>query len=321
LLAVLAAVASFGPSGALAQGEWKPAKPVRWIVPFAAGGAADIISRVMAPRLSEILGQQVVVDNRPGASGIIGVEAGIKAAPDGYTVHLGGLSTHVLNVYLFAKLPYDPQRDAANVALLMLLPNVFTVHPSVPVRTVRDFIALAKARPGELTYASSGVGSSQNLNAVVFQQMAGVRLTHVPYRSGAPAIIDLLGGHVAAMFVTIPSGTPHMRAGRLRALAVTSAQRSQALPDVPAMAEAGLPRYDMTTWYSLHAPAKTPREIVARLNAAVQAAQQDPEVRRRLVEDGSILKPMGVDEFGAFYRREYERWGPIMRDSGIKPEG
>ncbi len=318
--ALLAAFAACLWSPAFAQADWKPVKPIRWIVPFAAGGAADIVSRILAQKVGEYLGQQVVVDNRGGASGIIGAEAGAKASPDGYTVALGGLSSHVLNAYLFTKLPYDP-REVAHVALLTLVPNVFTVHPSVPVRTARDYIALAKARPGELTYASSGVGSSQHLNAVVMQKMAGIQLTHVPYRSGAPAISDLLGGHVMSMFVTIPSGAPHMRAGRLRALAIASAQRSQALPDVPTLNESAIKGYDMTTWYSLHAPPKTPREIVVKLNQAVNAALQDPETRRRLIEDGAILRPLSPEEFAEFFRREYERWGPIVRDSGIKAEG
>jgi tripartite-type tricarboxylate transporter receptor subunit TctC len=303
---------------ALAQ-DWKPQKPIRWIVPFAAGGAADIVSRIITLKVGDILGVQVVVDNRGGASGIIGADAGAKAAPDGYTLALGGLSSHVLNYYLFEKLPYDP-REVTHVALLTLVPNVFTAHPSVPAKNVREYLALAKARPGEVTYASSGVGSSQHLNAVVLQQMTGVKLTHIPYRSGAPAITDLLGGHVMSMFVTIPSGAPHMRAGRLRALAVASGQRSQALPDVPSIGET-VKGYDMTTWYSLHAPPKTPRNIVMTINAAVNAALNDPEVRRKLTEDGAILKPMSPEEFTAFFNKEFERWGPVIRQSGIKAEG
>lgn len=316
---VLLALFAVAAQGAVAQSDWRPQKPIRWIVPFAAGGAADIVSRIIAPRAAEVLGVQIVVDNRGGASGIIGVEAGAKAAADGYTVVLGGLSSHVLNAYLFDKLPYDP-RDFSHVALLTLVPNVFAVHPSVPAKNVREYIALAKARPGDLTYASSGVGSSQHLNAVVLQQMTGIRLTHVPYRSGAPAISDLLGGHVMSMFVTIPSGAPHMRAGRLRALAVASAQRSQALPEVPAIGET-VKGYDMTTWYSLHAPPKTPRDIVAKINAAVNGALNDPQIRQRLTGDGAILKPLSPEDFSAFFRIEYERWGPVIRKSGIKVEG
>ncbi len=316
LLLVIASALAAAP--ALAQ-DWKPQKPIRWIVPFAAGGAADIVSRIITVKVSDILGVQVVVDNRGGASGIIGADAGAKAAPDGYTVALGGLSSQVLNYYLFEKLPYDP-REQTQVALLTLVPNVFTVHPSVPVKNVREFLALAKARPGEVTYASSGVGSSQHLNAVVLQQMTGVKLTHIPYRSGAPAITDLLGGHVMSMFVTIPSGAPHMRAGRLRAIAVASGQRSQALPEVPSVGET-VKGYDMTTWYSLHAPPKTPRQIVLTINAAVNAALNDPETRRKLTEDGAILKPMSPEEFTAFFNKEFERWGPVIRQSGIKAEG
>ncbi|MBC7780937.1 MAG: tripartite tricarboxylate transporter substrate binding protein [Proteobacteria bacterium] len=288
-------------------------------MPFAPGGAADIVSRVITQRAAEILGTSIIVDNRGGASGIIGADAGAKAPADGYTVTLGGLSSHVLNFYLFDKLPYDP-REQTHVALLTLVPNVFAVHPSLPVKNLKEYLALARARPGELTYASSGVGSSQHLNAVVLQQLTGVTLTHVPYRSGAPAIGDLLGGQVMSMFVTIPSGAPHMRAGRLRAIGIASGTRSTALPDVASIGET-VKGYDMTTWYSLHAPPKTPPEIVARLNVAVNGALADPEVRRRLTDDGAILKPMSPDQFGAFFRSEFERWGPVIRKSGIKSEG
>jgi tripartite-type tricarboxylate transporter receptor subunit TctC len=197
---------------------------------------------------------------------------------------------------------------------------VLTVHPSLPVKNLKDFIALAKSRPGDLTYASSGVGSSQHLNAVVLQQMAGIKLTHVPFRSGAPAISDLIAGQVMAMFVTIPSGAPLMRAGRLRAIGIASATRSTALPDVASIGET-VKGYDMTTWYSLHAAPKTPRDIVMRLNAAVNGALNDPDVRKRLTDDGAIVKPMSPEEFSAFFRSEFDRWGPVIRQSGIKAEG
>jgi tripartite-type tricarboxylate transporter receptor subunit TctC len=307
------------PTAVVAQADWKPSKPIRWIVPFAAGGAADIVSRVITQRAAEILGTQIIIDNRGGASGIIGADAGAKAPADGYTVTLGGLSSHVLNYFLFDKLPYDP-REQTHVALLTLVPNVFTVHPSLPVKNLQEFIALARSRPGELTYASSGVGSSQHLNAVVLQQMTGIKLTHVPYRSGAPAIADLIGGQVMSMFVTIPSGAPLMRAGRLRAIGIASATRSSALPDVASIGET-VKGYDMTTWYSLHAPPKTPREIVVRLNAAINQSLADPTVRKRLTDDGAILRPMSPEEFGGFFRAEFERWGPVIRQSGIKAEG
>ncbi|MDB5923017.1 MAG: hypothetical protein JWN13_1953 [Betaproteobacteria bacterium] len=303
---------------AWAQGDWKPSKPIRWIVPFAPGGAADIVSRVLGPKVGELLGTQIIIDNRGGASGIIGAEAGSKAAPDGYIVHLGGLSTHILNAHLFTKLPYEP-RELSHIALLTLVPNVLTVHPSVPAKSLKEYIALAKARPTELTYASSGAGSSQHLNGVVLQQMAGIQLTHVPYRSGGPALVDLLGGHVMSMFATIPSVAPHIRGGRLRAIAIASARRSTALPDVAPLGET-LKGYDMTTWYSLHAPPKTPHEIVVKLNAAVNAALNDPETRRRLTDDGAIVQPMTPEEFGAFFRKEYERMGVIVRASGVKPD-
>jgi tripartite-type tricarboxylate transporter receptor subunit TctC len=215
-------------------------------------------------------------------------------------------------------LPYEP-RELSHIALLTLVPNVLTVHPSVPAKSLKEYIALAKARPTELTYASSGAGSSQHLNGVVLQQMAGIQLTHVPYRSGGPALVDLLGGHVMSMFATIPSVAPHIRGGRLRAIAIASARRSTALPDVAPLGET-LKGYDMTTWYSLHAPPKTPHEIVVKLNAAVNAALNDPETRRRLTDDGAIVQPMTPEEFGAFFRKEYERMGVIVRASGVKPD-
>ena len=287
-------------------------------MPFAAGGAADIVSRVITPKIGEILGTQIIVDNRGGASGIIGAEAGAKAAPDGHVVHLGGLSTHILNAHLFSKLPYD-SRELSHVALLTIVPNVLNVHPSVPARSLKEYIALAKARPGEVTYASSGPGSSQHLNGVVLQQMGAIKLTHVPYRSGGPAVVDLVGGHVMSMFSTIPSVAPHIRAERLRAIAIASARRSTALPNVPAIAET-LKGYDMTTWYSLHVPPRTPREIVVKLNAAVNATLNDPQIRKRLTDDGAIVQPMTPEEFSAFFRREYERMGPIVRSAGVKPD-
>ena len=306
------------PTAARAQADWKPSKPIRWIVPFAAGGAADIVSRILAPKIGEILGTQIVVDNRGGASGIIGAEAGTKAPPDGYIVHLGGLSTHILNAHLFTKLPYD-SRELSHIALLTLVPNVLTVHPSVPAKSMKEYIAVAKSRPKELTYASSGAGSSQHLNGAVLQQMAGIQLTHVPYRSGGPAVVDLVGGHVMSMFATIPSVAPHIRAERLRPIAIASARRSPALPSVPAVGET-LKGYDMTTWYSLHAPPKTPREIVVRMNAAVNAALNDPDTRRRLTDDGAIVQPMTPEEFSAFFRKEYDRMGAIVRASGVKAD-
>ena len=303
--------------GALAQGY--PVKPVRFIVPFAAGGSADIVARTLAPKLGAELGQQIVIDNRPGASAIIGVEAGAKAAPDGYTVTLGGFSSHVINAFLFPKLPYDPLRDFAGITVLTRIPNVLSAHPSVPVASMKELIALAKTRPGEITYASSGSGSSQHLSGVLLQKLAGIRITHVPYRSGAPAITDLLGGHVMTMFATMPAAVPHIRSGRLRALGVTAATRSPALPAVPAIGET-VRSYDIATYYSAHVPAGTPADIVARLHAAFAKVLLAPDIKERLAADGAEVVANTPDEFAAQLKAEHARWGPLIRESGVRAE-
>jgi tripartite-type tricarboxylate transporter receptor subunit TctC len=310
-------LAAFMTSSAHAQGY--PSKPVRFIVPFAAGGSADIVARLLAPKLGGELGQQIVIDNRPGASAIIGVEAGAKAPPDGYTVTLGGFSSHVINAFLFPKLPYDPVRDFAAITVLTRIPNVLSAHPSVPVRSVPELIAFAKAHPGEITYASSGSGSSQHLSGVLLEKLAGIRITHVPYRSGAPAVTDLIGGHVATMFATMPAAVPHIRSGRLRALGVTAATRSPALPAVPAIAET-VKGYDIATYYSAHVPAGTPKDIVARLYAAFAKVLLAPDIKERLAGEGAEVVANTPDEFAAQLKAEHVRWGPIIRESGVRAE-
>ena len=296
-----------------------PSKPVRFIVPFAAGGSADIVARVIAPKLGEQLGQQIVIDNRPGASAIIGVEAGAKAAPDGYTVTLGGFSSHVINAFLFPKLPYDPVRDFVAITVLTRIPNVLSAHPSVPIKNIRELIAFAKLHPGEITYASSGSGSSQHLSGVLLQKLTGISITHVPYRSGAPAVTDLLGGHVATMFATMPAAVPHIRSGRLRPIGVTSATRSPALPAVPAIGET-VKGYDIATYYSAHVPAGTPKDIVARLYAAFAKVLLTPEIKERLAADGAEAVANTPDEFAAQLKADHARWGPLIRESGVRAE-
>lgn len=304
---------------AAAAAQTYPAKPIRFIVPFAAGGSADIVARVLAPRLGAELGQQIVIDNRAGASAIIGVEAGAKAPPDGYTVTLGGFSSHVINAFLFPKLPYDPVRDFVAITVLTRIPNLFSAHPSVPAKTLRELIALAKSHPGQITYASSGSGSSQHLSGVLLEKLAGVKITHVPYRSGAPAVTDLLGGHVSTMFATMPSVAPHVRSGRLRPLGVTSATRSPAMPDVPSIGEI-VKGYDIATYYSAHVPAGTPKEIVARLYAAFAKVLLAPDVKDRLAADGAEAVANTPDEFAAQLKAELVRWGPLIRESGARAE-
>ena len=304
-------------AGAIAQAY--PSKPVRFIVPFAAGGSADIVARVLAPKLGEQLGQPLVIDNRPGASAIIGVEAGAKAPPDGYTITLGGFSSHVINAHLFAKLPYDPVRDFVAITVLTRIPNVLSAHPSLPAKSVGEMIALARALPGQITYATSGSGSSQHLSGVLLEKLAGIKLVHVPYRSGAPAITDLLGGHVATMFATMPAAVPHIRSGRLRPLGVTSATRSPALPALPAIAET-VAGYDIATYYSAHVPAGTPKDIVAKLYAAFAKVLLAPDIRERLAADGAEAVANTPDEFTAQLKAELARWGPLIRDAGVRAE-
>ncbi len=304
-------------AGAAAQAY--PSKPVRFVVPFAAGGSADIVARVLAPKLGEQLGQQIVIDNRPGASAIIGVEAGAKAPPDGYTVTLGGFSSHVINAFLFPKLPYDPLRDFVAITVLTRIPNVLSAHPSVPVKSIKELIAFAKAHPGDITYASSGSGSSQHLSGVLLQKLAGISITHVPYRSGAPAVTDLLGGHVATMFATMPAAVQHIRSGRLRALGVTSATRSPALPAVPSIGET-VKGYDIATYYSAHVPAGTSKEIVARLYAAFAKVLLTPEIKEKLAADGAEAVANTPEEFAVQLRAEHTRWGPLIRESGVRAE-
>ena len=306
-------------AAALAHAQNYPAKPIRFIVPFAAGGAADIVARVLAPKLGAELGQPIVIDNRPGASAIIGVEAGAKSPPDGYTMTLGGFSSHVINAFLFPKLPYDPVRDFVAITVMTRIPNLLSAHPSLPVKSVREPIAFAKAHPGQITYASSGSGSSQHLSGVLLEKLAGVTLTHVPFRSGAPALTDLLGGHVYTMFATMPSVAPHVRSGRLRALGVTSATRSPALPDVPAIGEI-VKGYDIATYYSAHVPAGTPKEIVAKLYAALAKVLLAPDIKEKLAADGAEAVANTPDEFAAQLKAELVRWGPLIRESGARAE-
>ncbi|MDB5811414.1 MAG: hypothetical protein JWN94_3536 [Betaproteobacteria bacterium] len=319
-LVIRSAVAAFCVLGStLLHAQSYPSKPIRFIVPFAAGGSADIVARVLAPKLGEQLGQQIVIDNRAGASAIIGVEAGAKAPPDGYTVTLGGFSSHVINAFLFPKLPYDPIRDFVAITVMTRIPNVLSAHPSVPAKSIKELIAFAKSHPGQLTYATSGSGSSQHLSGVLLQKLSGISITHVPYRSGAPAVTDLLGGHVATMFATAPSVAPHIRSGRLRALGVTSATRSPALPDVPAIGEI-VKGYDIATYYSAHVPAGTSKEIVGKLYAALAKVLVTPDVKERLAADGAEVVANTPDEFAAQLKAEHARWGPLIRESGARPE-
>jgi len=295
-----------------------PAKPVRWVVPFPAGGPLDIVARVIGVRLSETWGQPVIVDNRPGAGGNIGAEVVAKSAPDGYTIVMGALSTHAVNVSLFRKLPYDPVRDFAPVTLISEVPNVLVVNPAVPAKTVAEFIAYARANPGKLNFASGSTGSAGHLAGELFKTMARVDMTHVPYKGAAPAVTDLLAGQVQLMFDNLASALPNIRAGRLRALAVTTKKRSAFVPELPTIAESGLPGFDVSTWFGVMAPAATPRPIVNRLHDGIVRALAQPDVKERLAAMGA--EPVGdtPEQFGAFVKSEIAKYAKVVKDSGAR---
>ena len=297
-----------------------PRRPVRLIVPFPPGGGNDIVARAVAQELGKSLGQQFVVDNRAGAGGAIGAELAARSPADGYTLFLGGVGSHVVNPSLHAKLSYDPIRDFAPVTLIASAPAVLVVHPSVQAASVVELTALAKANPGKLNYASNGNGSSAQLAAVLFESMAGVRMTHVPYKGVSQALVDLMSGEVQLMFGTIVAISPHIKAGRLRALAVTGKSRSGLLPEVPTLAEAGLPGYEAGSWYGILAPAGTPGAIVARLNAEINQAVRQPEVRERLAAEGAETLGGTPEEFASHIKAQLARMGKLMREAGIRME-
>lgn len=303
----------------VAHAQTYPTRPVRIIVPAPPGGGTDILSRTLAQKLGERLGQQVLADNRPGASGMIGTDLAAKAPPDGYTL-LMAYTSHVTNPSLHPKMPYDTLADFAAVSMVAVVPSVLVLHPSIPVRSVKDLVALAKAKPGALNYASAGSGSATHLSAVLFAGMAGVNIVHVPYKGGAPALNDLLGGHVSFMFANLAPTVPYIRSGRLRALAVTSARRTPAMPELPTMAEAGLRGYEATAWFALLAPAKTPAVVISRLNTEVVGILQLPEVKERLASQGADTNPGTPAELDTHIRRELTKWAKVIRESGARAE-
>src|SRR5689334_10657622 len=316
--AAAALAASLAATAVLAQVY--PGKPIRLIVPFAAGGGNDNVARLVGKRLADSLGQPAVIDNRPGAGGVVGAELAAKSAPDGYTLFLGGVGSHAINPNLHAKLPYDPIKDFAPVSLLAQAPLVLVVHPSVPVHDVAEFIAYARAHPGRLNFASNGNGSSSQLAAVMFGSMAGVDMVHVPYKGLAPALTDLLAGEVQLMFSSVVAILPHIKAGKLRAIAVTGAKRLASMPELPTIAESGLPGYEASSWYGILAPAGTPRDIVVRLNAELAKALEQPEVRNSLLAEGAEPAGGSPERFAAHIRAEMERLGKIIRDAKIRLE-
>jgi tripartite-type tricarboxylate transporter receptor subunit TctC len=296
-----------------------PSHPVRFVVPSAAGGGTDIIARAISLKLAESLGQQFVVDNRPGAGQMIGIELAARSPADGYTI-LMAASTLAINPVTYKKVPYDPVRDFAPITQAATLPNVLVVHPSLQVNSLKELIDYAKRNPGKLNFGSAGIGTSPQMSIELLKSMAGIDMVHIPYKGTAPGVVDLLAGQVLVMAPNVLTALPHIKSGRLRALAVTSVKRSAALPEVPTVAEAGLPGYDSTQWYGVLAPAGTQREIVARLHDAIVHALRDEEVGRRLAADGA--EPVGnrPEEFAAFIKSESEKWAKVAQAAGIKPE-
>ena len=297
-----------------------PTKPVRLIVPFTPGGSTDILARAIGQKLTEGWGQAVVIDNRPGAGGIIGMETAAKSAPDGYTLVMGHIGTLAANPALYKSLPYDPVKDYAPVTLLARVPNVLAVGPAVSSRNVAELVALAKSRPGKLDYGSGGNGSAAHLATEYFKLKAGIDVQHVPYKGTAPALADLLGGQIAFVITGLPPVLPHAKAGKLRILGVASAQRLKQFPDIPTIAESGVPGYEATQWYGILAPAGTPKELVAKLNADIVKALHDPSVADKLAAEGADPVGNSSDEFGAFIKTEIELWGKVIRATGAKPE-
>jgi tripartite-type tricarboxylate transporter receptor subunit TctC len=292
-----------------------PSRPVRMVIPLSPGGFADVPGRILASRLSALLGHNVFVENRAGAGGTIGADFVAKSAPDGYTLLFTG-TPHVISAWVYKKLPYDPLKDFEPVALVASGPYVLVVNPQLPVSSVRELIEAAKAQPGKLDYASSGNGSAQHLVSSLFASMAGIQLNHVPYKGSGPAMQDLISGQVKISFAGIPNVLPHVKAGRLKALAVSTPKRSPDLPDVPTVSEAGVPGYQATLWLNLAAPLGTPAEFVQRLSAETDKALQDSELQHRFRAAGVEATFLAPQELAAFMRTEYEKWGRVVRDTG-----
>lgn len=319
ILGVLA-LASCALSLAHAQNAPYPAKPIRMIVPFPPAGPTDVVARIIGQKLSERWGQQVLVENRAGAGGTIGAELVARAAPDGYTLVMGSTANMAVNVTLIDKLSYDPVKDFAPVNLAAITPNLLVVNPAMPAKSVREFIALAKAKPGSINYASGGSGTPSHLAAELFKTMSGVQMNHVPYKGSIPALTDIMGGQVSLMFDSMASALPLVKSGKLRALAQTGARRSSAAPEIPTIAESGLPGYDVAGWFGILAPAGTPRDIVMKLSGEITQILNLPDVKERYALLGAEPGPGNPEEFGRFITAEIAKWAKVIRDSGTKAE-
>lgn len=317
LVAALALVGLALPYAALAQAAY-PLRPITLVVPFPAGGSNDLVARVMAEKMSQDLGQQIAVDNRGGAGGNVGSAMAAQADPDGYTLLMGTEATHALNPALYKTMPFDPIADFAPVSLLVVMPNVLVVDPDFLAPSVTELIARLKEKPGAYSYASSGNGTPLHLSGELFESMAEVDMVHVPYRGAGPALVDVMGGHVPIMFDSLFSSTEHIKAGKLRGLAVTTGERAPSMPDLPTVAESGLPGYESYTWNALFAPAGTPPEVVVRINEAAVTALSDPEVQATLQGFGATVVGSTPDELAAHVRAELAKWAPVVKASGAQ---
>ncbi|RDL50124.1 hypothetical protein BLJAPNOD_01241 [Ensifer sp. M14] len=311
------ALTVFG-SGIQANAQGFPDRAVTLVVPFAAGGSTDVVARIVAQKMSEDLGQQVIVQNVAGAGGNLGADNVARANPDGYTILMGTVATHALNPLILKTKPYDPEKDFAPISLLVVVPNVLVVNPELPAKTVEELLALLKAKPDEYAYASSGNGTPLHLSGELFKKMAGVNMQHIPYKGAGPALNDVIGNQVPIMFDNLPSSSGHIKAGTLRALAVTTSERAPSFPDVPTVAEAGIPGYETYTWNALFAPANTPEPVVARLNEAANKALADPAVVERMKEFSATIVGSTPEELGAHVKAELAKWTPVVRDANIQ---
>ncbi len=306
---------------AAAAAQTYPSKPVRLVSPYPPAGVNDLLARIIAPKLGEYLGQPVVVENRAGATGNIGADIVAHSPADGHTLLMGQAGNLSINISLMAKMPFDPVRDFAPITLVAATPNVLVVHPSLPVKSVKDLVALAKAKPGMINYATSGIGSPGHLAAELLNKSAGIKLVHIPYKGAAPALLDVVAGNAQLYFTSPASAMPFMPSGRLRMVAVASIKRSALLPDLPTVAEAGYPDFDVSSWWGVVAPAATPRDVVMRLHAEINRALALPETRARIAELGAeIVTSNTPEQFAAYIRTETVKWARLIREVGVKPE-
>jgi tripartite-type tricarboxylate transporter receptor subunit TctC len=317
-----AAIVALGASAGFhqAQAQNFPSRPITLVIPFAPGGSTSIVGRGIADKMSELLGEKVVVDNRPGAGGTVGTKAVAKSEPDGYTLVLGYTGTLAIGPSLYKSVGYDPRKDFAPIGLIGNAPNSLVVHPSFPAKTVAELIAYAKANPAKVNFGSAGAGTASHITGEYFARSAGITLVHIPYKGTGPALTDLLGGHIPMAFAPIPASHPNVSAGKLRALAVTSAARSSLLPDVPTMAEAGLPDFDASLYYGLATPAGTPRPVIDKLNKVLREALASDEVKRQLGADGTDITPGTPEDYAAFIDKDEKKWSQLVKASGVEQE-